>query len=472
MIPRRFSALIDAIAAGRRPRRFHVEPDEAEVVRTAIELRAARPGDAGPTEAFVEGLFERLSEQANTPTAAELRPAPARRARQTLVAAAAAAVLVAGTIVATEKLDTSSHGAVRRSGAPRDRVAHRNLPDHRWAGDGTDRRIPRPSVLGVHERGRAQLRGPDQVHASGRRRLDRRVRHLHHAQWGRPVLQSIDRGEHQPPAGRQARQPRRISRGRGDLRRLSPHLSSLPHADSAAPVSGGGRSRAVQGRCRRAVLSERQRCGNSSATVRDGRSGALRPSRSHLPALLTAIPFPFSFPVLLSLAIAVGGRRGSGLRRSGHAGGGHEEVLYALAGDTSRAVFDERVEEVVVEGHLPAVVPRHRAEHAAGTLSGRSGGDQRRPQRRVSASRPAEAVGQLQVKGIEHPIVGELEADLRPAQRHPAIAATTLTARWILDSTWITAQRVPTLNRRIAKSCSVVLGRAPEATASEPPPAA
>jgi polyisoprenoid-binding protein YceI len=82
------------------------------------------------------------------------------------------------------------------------------------------------------------------------------------------------------------------------------------------------------------------------------------------------------------------------------------------------------------------------------------------------------AVGQLQVKGIEHPIVCELEADLRPAQAHPAIAATTLTARWILDSTWITALRVPTLNRRIAMSCLVVLDRAPEATASEPPPAA
>jgi hypothetical protein len=108
VIPRRLSALIDAIAAGRRPKRFYVEPDEAEVVRTAIELRAARPGDAGPTEAFVEDLFQRLSEQADAPIAAEPRPVPARRARQVLVAAAAAAVLVAGTVVATERLDTSS----------------------------------------------------------------------------------------------------------------------------------------------------------------------------------------------------------------------------------------------------------------------------------------------------------------------------------------------------------------------------
>jgi hypothetical protein len=123
---RRLSAIIDAIAAGRRPKRFRAEPDDAEVVRTAIALRAARPGEAGPTEAFVEDLFQRLSEQANPPTSAELRPVPARRLRVALVAAASAAVLVAGTVVATEKLGTSAtapsataqvpHGTVLRTG--------------------------------------------------------------------------------------------------------------------------------------------------------------------------------------------------------------------------------------------------------------------------------------------------------------------------------------------------------------------
>jgi hypothetical protein len=47
-----------------------------------------------------------------------------------------------------------------------------------------------------------------------------------------------------------------------------------------------------------------------------------------------------------------------------------------------------------------------------------------------------------------------------------------LTTRWVLDSTWITTQRLPTLSRRIAMSCSVVLDRAREASASEPTPAA
>jgi hypothetical protein len=107
MTRRRLSAFIDAIAAGHPPKRFRVDPNDAETVRTAIALRAARPGEAAPTQAFVEGLFQRLSEQANPPTAAEPRPVPARRARLTLVAAAAAAVLVTGTVVATENFHTS-----------------------------------------------------------------------------------------------------------------------------------------------------------------------------------------------------------------------------------------------------------------------------------------------------------------------------------------------------------------------------
>jgi hypothetical protein len=103
MTRRRLSDFVDAIAAGRRPKRFRAEPDDAEVLRTAILLRAARPGESAPTEAFVEGLFQRLSEQAKPETTKKLRPVPTRRVRIALVAAAVA-VLVAGTTVATENL--------------------------------------------------------------------------------------------------------------------------------------------------------------------------------------------------------------------------------------------------------------------------------------------------------------------------------------------------------------------------------
>lgn len=83
-------------------------------------------------------------------------------------------------------------------------------------------------------------------------------------------------------------------------------------------------------------------------------------------------------------------------------------------------------------------------------------------------------VGQLQVKGIEHPIVCELEADLCSVQPQTAAAAGTmiLTTRWVLDSRWITTQRLPTLSRRISMSCSLVLDHAPDASAGDPTPEA
>jgi polyisoprenoid-binding protein YceI len=64
-------------------------------------------------------------------------------------------------------------------------------------------------------------------------------------------------------------------------------------------------------------------------------------------------------------------------------------------------------------------------------------------------------IGQLQVKGSNHPIVCELAADLR--HRHTAAAAITVTSRWVLDSTWITAQRVLTLSRRVDMRCTLAL---------------
>jgi polyisoprenoid-binding protein YceI len=69
------------------------------------------------------------------------------------------------------------------------------------------------------------------------------------------------------------------------------------------------------------------------------------------------------------------------------------------------------------------------------------------------------AIGQLQVKGSEHPIVCELAADLR--HPHPEAAGITVTSRWVLDSTWITAQRVLTLNRHVDMRCTLALNYMP-----------
>jgi hypothetical protein len=99
---RRLSAFVDALAAGRRPRHFRADPEDVEVLRAAITLRSARPGESAPSEAFVEDLFQRLADEANPQTTSEVRSLTTHRARTALVAAAAAGILVGGTVVATE----------------------------------------------------------------------------------------------------------------------------------------------------------------------------------------------------------------------------------------------------------------------------------------------------------------------------------------------------------------------------------
>jgi hypothetical protein len=122
---RRLSAFIDALAAGRRPGRFPADPDDVALMRTAIELRAARPGEARPDEQFVSNLYQRLSDQAASTAAPDARPVTMRRGRIALAAVAASAVLVGGTVAATETFTRSPatpaiaqapHGKVLRTG--------------------------------------------------------------------------------------------------------------------------------------------------------------------------------------------------------------------------------------------------------------------------------------------------------------------------------------------------------------------
>ncbi len=121
---RRLSAFIDALAEGQRPQGFRADPEEADVVRTAIGLRAARPGDSKPDEQFVSALYERLSNEQPSEVISINRPFKARRPRAALAAVAAGVVLVGGTAVATEVFDQagapaaiqSPHGKVLRTG--------------------------------------------------------------------------------------------------------------------------------------------------------------------------------------------------------------------------------------------------------------------------------------------------------------------------------------------------------------------
>jgi hypothetical protein len=63
------------------------------------------------------------------------------------------------------------------------------------------------------------------------------------------------------------------------------------------------------------------------------------------------------------------------------------------------------------------------------------------------------AVGRLQVKNAEHELACQFGVQLgecRPGRVPRLVIAST----WVIDSAWVTSQRVPALGRRIAMTCS------------------
>ncbi|GAB3979535.1 Rieske (2Fe-2S) protein [Actinoallomurus acanthiterrae] len=84
---------IEDLLKGRRPRSFPVNEADADALRVAIQLRAARPGSDAPREEFVADLHRRLA-QPDTRAA----PMPIRR-RLVLGGALAATGAVAGATI-------------------------------------------------------------------------------------------------------------------------------------------------------------------------------------------------------------------------------------------------------------------------------------------------------------------------------------------------------------------------------------
>ena len=91
--PRRF---VESLLKGRRPRRFPVDDADADALRTAIELRAARPGSGTPSEEFVADLYRRLAQEPREE--AGRRPVTTRR-RLVLGGALAATGVAAGAAI-------------------------------------------------------------------------------------------------------------------------------------------------------------------------------------------------------------------------------------------------------------------------------------------------------------------------------------------------------------------------------------
>ena len=112
MTTRRVSAFLDALSAGRRPRSFEADAEDAEMLRVAIALRAARPGDAKPDETFVAELHEQLAHDLNPSVPSNVRPMRIPRARAALIAVAAGVALVGGTFAVTETSNTVQQAAV------------------------------------------------------------------------------------------------------------------------------------------------------------------------------------------------------------------------------------------------------------------------------------------------------------------------------------------------------------------------
>ncbi|MDT5238533.1 MAG: hypothetical protein QOD97_731 [Mycobacterium sp.] len=88
---------IDDLAAGRRPKPFEPDDFEAEQIRTAIDLQAARPGADAPRQEFLSDLHSRLAAQmdGDPDSTTNVRRLPTATRRQVVVgtsAAAAAAV--------------------------------------------------------------------------------------------------------------------------------------------------------------------------------------------------------------------------------------------------------------------------------------------------------------------------------------------------------------------------------------------
>ncbi len=128
---------VDALLADRRPKRFSASPDDADLLRLAIELRASRPEQIGPDPQYVRELNRQLA--AADPQSARILPLrtgpqagrerepmvpgswppPGRDSRRRFGAigtAAAALFLVAGTFAAAHLVQPSSRGPVARQG--------------------------------------------------------------------------------------------------------------------------------------------------------------------------------------------------------------------------------------------------------------------------------------------------------------------------------------------------------------------
>jgi hypothetical protein len=111
---------VEALLADQRPKSFRASTEGIPVLRAAVALRAARPGDGSPDAQFVSDLGHDLAEQVSARQAHPTGPPniSSRRRGMALSVAAATIVVVGGTAATTSAVDhhfqtvQAEHGAV------------------------------------------------------------------------------------------------------------------------------------------------------------------------------------------------------------------------------------------------------------------------------------------------------------------------------------------------------------------------
>jgi len=114
MNPHGLRRYIDDLLRGRRPQAFRPDDFEADQIRTAIDLQAAKPGADAPRPEFLADLHRRLANELDDATPQTSSPPSATRRQVIVGTSAAAAAAVAA--VAVDRLVVGENAAQETSG--------------------------------------------------------------------------------------------------------------------------------------------------------------------------------------------------------------------------------------------------------------------------------------------------------------------------------------------------------------------
>ncbi|MFI6048682.1 ubiquinol-cytochrome c reductase iron-sulfur subunit [Streptomyces violascens] len=108
---------VEALLRSGRPRPFRTRPQDTDVLRTAITLRAARPGSDVPGEEFVGALHARLAREMTEGTSGSPAERRTGRTRRRVVQGAALVAASAVGVVVGRSLDGGATGPTEQGGS-------------------------------------------------------------------------------------------------------------------------------------------------------------------------------------------------------------------------------------------------------------------------------------------------------------------------------------------------------------------